>query len=142
MPLPLPNGETQFIDASGNPLAGGYVYHYVPGTSTPKNTYQDQAGTIVNSNPVVLDAAGRAVIFGDGLYRQVVTDSAGNQQWDRETAVATLSVLGAVAKAGVSCGVSTPVNTTLSAILLGLTDGSIPLTEYENDVEKLLKQIG
>lgn len=100
MALPLPNGETQFIDASGNPLAGGYVYHYVPGTSTPKNTYQDQAGTIVNSNPIVLDAAGRAVIFGDGLYRQVVTDSAGNQQWDRETAVATLSVLGAVAKAG------------------------------------------
>lgn len=100
MALPLPNSEAQFIDANGNPLAGGYVYHYVPGTSTPKNTYQDQAGTIVNSNPVVLDAAGRAVIFGDGLYRQVVTDSAGNQQWDRETAVATLSVLGAVAKAG------------------------------------------
>lgn len=100
MALPLPNGETQFIDASGNPLAGGYVYMYIPGTSTPKNTYQDQAGTIVNSNPVVLDAAGRAIIFGDGLYRQVVTDSLGNQAWDQETGVATLSVLGAVAKSG------------------------------------------
>jgi hypothetical protein len=100
MALPLPNGETQFIDASGNPLAGGYVYHYIPGTSTPKNTYQDQAGTIVNSNPIVLDAAGRAVIYGDGLYRQVVTDSLGNQAWDQETGVATLSVLGAVAKSG------------------------------------------
>lgn len=100
MALPLPNGETQFIDANGNPLVGGFVYHYVPGTSTPKNTYQDSAGTIVNSNPIVLDSAGRAIIWGDGSYRQIVTDSLGVQQYDQETAVATLTGLGAVAKAG------------------------------------------
>ena len=100
MVLPLPNGEVQFIDSSGNPLVGGLVYHYIPGTSTPKDTYQDSAGTIVNSNPVVLDAAGRAIIWGSGSYRQVVTDSLGNQQYDQETAIATLSGLGAVAKAG------------------------------------------
>ena len=100
MALTLPPGKTTFFDDAGNPLAGGYAYHYIPGTSTPKNTYQDVDATIVNSNPVILDAAGSAVIFGTGAYRQVVTDSLGNQIWDQETQVATLSLLGAVAKAG------------------------------------------
>ena len=100
MTLPLPNGKSQFLDANGNPLAAGLVYHYVVGTSTPRDTYQDIAGTILNSNPVVLDAAGRAVIFGDGSYRQIVTDSLGNQQWDQVTQVDSLSLLGGVAKSG------------------------------------------
>ena len=85
MALTIPPGMTPFFDINGNPLAAGLVYHYIPGTSTPKDTYQDVAGTILNSNPVVLDAAGRAAIFGDGSYRQILTDSLGNQQWDRVT---------------------------------------------------------
>lgn len=100
MALTLPSGKTQFVDAAGNPLAAGLVYHYVPGTSTPKATYQDIDATITNSNPIVLDAGGYAVIFGTGSYRQVVTDSIGNQLWDQVTQVATLSLLGGVAKAG------------------------------------------
>lgn len=100
MALTLPDGKSQFLDANGNPLAAGYVYHYIPSTSTPKDTYQDINATILNTNPVVLDAAGRAVIFGTGAYRQVVTDSLGNQQWDQVTQVATLALLGAVALAG------------------------------------------
>ena len=100
MALSLPNGKTQFIDAAGNPLAAGLVYHYIPGTSTPKTTYQDVDATISNSNPIVLDAGGYAVIFGTGSYRQVVTDSLGNQLWDQVTQVATLSLLGGVAKSG------------------------------------------
>jgi len=100
MALTLPPGKTQFLDAAGNPLVGGYVFHYIPATSTPKTTYQDIDATIPNTNPVVLDAAGEAVIFGDGAYRQVVTDALGNQIWDEVTQVATLSLLGGVAKSG------------------------------------------
>jgi len=100
MALPLPDGKVQLFNASGEPLAGGYVYHYIPGTSTPKDTYQDINATILNANPVILDVAGRAVIFGTGSYRQVATDSLGNQQWDQVTQVATLALLGGVAKAG------------------------------------------
>lgn len=85
MATTLPPGKTQFLDASGVPLAGGSVYHYVPGTSTLKDTYQDIAGTILNTNPVTLDAAGEAVIMGIGSYRQVVFDSLGNQMWDQVT---------------------------------------------------------
>ena len=100
MVLPLPSGKTQFLDSAGNPLAAGLVYHYVPNTSTPKTTWQDIDGTVTNSNPIILDAAGEAVIFGNGAYRQVVTDSLGTQIWDQDTQVATLSLLGAVAIAG------------------------------------------
>jgi hypothetical protein len=79
----LPNGKQQFIDGSGLPLNGGNVYHYIPGTSTPKTTYQDKALTIANANPIPLDARGQAVIWGSGDYRQVLQDSLGNLIWDQ-----------------------------------------------------------
>lgn len=81
----LPNGEQQFCDANGAPYAGGLVYFYVPSTLTYKDTYQDAAQTILNTNPVMLDAAGRAVIYGNGDYRQRLMDSLGNLIWDQET---------------------------------------------------------
>lgn len=81
--LTLPLGKSQFLDANGRPLAGGKIYHYIPATTTPKDTWQDGAGTILNTNPVTLDAAGEAVILGTGSYRQILTDSLGNLQWDQ-----------------------------------------------------------
>ena len=87
--LTLPNGKSQFSDANGKPYSGGKVYHYIPSTSTPKDTWQDQAGLILNTNPVVLDTLGEATIFADGVYRQVLTDSLGNQIWDQVTATAS-----------------------------------------------------
>lgn len=81
----LPNAKQQFFDANGNPLAAGTVTFYVPGTSTLKATYQDAAQTISNTNPIILDAAGEAIIFGSGAYRQLVKDSLGNTIWDQLT---------------------------------------------------------
>lgn len=81
----LLNGEQQFIDANGAPLAGGEVYFYVPNTTTPKTTYQNYAETVPNTNPVILNSAGRAIIWGTGLYRQVVYDQYGNLIWDQQT---------------------------------------------------------
>ena len=56
----LPNAKQAFYDLDGNPLSGGSVAFYVPGTSTLKDTYQDAGATTLNTNPVVLDAAGEA----------------------------------------------------------------------------------
>jgi hypothetical protein len=81
----IPNAKQQFLDANGNPLAGGFVYFYIPSTTTFKNTYQNAALTILNSNPVILDSAGEAIIYGDGSYRQIVTDVNGNLIWDQPT---------------------------------------------------------
>ena len=49
----------QFFDDNGVPLAGGLIYTYQAGSSTPLVTYTDNGGTIPNANPIVLDASGR-----------------------------------------------------------------------------------
>lgn len=81
----LPNGFTQFLDMNGKPLAGGSVAFFQPGTTTPKDTWQDPYQTIVNPAVITLNASGEALIWGVGIYRQVVTDVAGNQIWDQLT---------------------------------------------------------
>lgn len=88
----LPNGQQQFIGANGAPLALGSVYFYIPGTSTFKNTWQDSASLTLNTNPVILDAAGRATIWGDGYYRQIVKDAVGNTIWDKVTSIGSTAV--------------------------------------------------
>lgn len=55
---PVGNGQ-QFFDDNGIPLAGGLIYTYQAGSSTPLATYTDFNGNITNSNPIVLNAAGR-----------------------------------------------------------------------------------
>lgn len=59
--MPIP--RQQFLSASGTPLAGGYVYTYQAGTSTPAPTYVDYTGTNLNNNPVQLDAGGFGSIW-------------------------------------------------------------------------------
>jgi len=49
----------QFFDDNGVPLAGGLIYTYQAGSSTPLVTYTTNSGSIANANPIVLDAAGR-----------------------------------------------------------------------------------
>ena len=75
-------------NAINSSLAGGTVGMYVPSTLTFSQTYKDAAQTILNTNPILLDANGCAVIFGTGTYRQIVYDNLGNQVWDQLTSVA------------------------------------------------------
>lgn len=79
----MPYGKQQFLDAAGVSLALGSVAFYIPGTTTPKNTWQDEGQTTLNTNPVALDASGYAIIFGEGSYRQIVKDVLGNTIWDQ-----------------------------------------------------------
>lgn len=65
----------QIFDDNGDPLAGGKVYAYERGTSTPKDTYTDETLGTPNANPVILDSSGRAPIFLDGSYKIIVHDS-------------------------------------------------------------------
>lgn len=84
----LPLAKTTFTTADGKPLTSGTVDFYVPGTTTRKTTWQDSAATVPNTNPVVLDGSGRALILGNGSYRQVVKDRNGNLIWDQVTSSA------------------------------------------------------
>jgi len=47
------------IDQAGDPLAGGKLYLYEKRTTTPKASWQDEAKTVPNTHPIILDSAGR-----------------------------------------------------------------------------------
>lgn len=64
---PVP--RLQFFGNDGNPLVGGYLYTYYPGTPGKlKFTYTDSEGNNLNTDPIILDSAGRANIWLDGAY--------------------------------------------------------------------------
>ena len=69
----------QFFDANGAPLTGGLLYTYLAGTTTPVTTYTSPSGAVNNTNPIVLDAAGRTPneIWVDGgvFYKFVLKSS-------------------------------------------------------------------
>lgn len=68
----------QYIDANGNPIAGGKLYFYVTGTSTLKNTYSDVGLTTPNTNPVILNDSGRVetpIFMASGDYKVSLTDA-------------------------------------------------------------------
>lgn len=71
----------QLFNDAGLPLAGGKIFTYTAGTSTPLATYTDYTGNIAHSNPIVLDASGRVneIWLTEGLtYKFVVEDAVGN----------------------------------------------------------------
>jgi hypothetical protein len=77
MPMPV----LQFSDVYGAPLAGGFIYTCVTGSScpgTPLAAYTDSTGATPLPNPIVLNAAGEQtnqIWLGQGLvYKVVVTD--------------------------------------------------------------------
>lgn len=81
---PLGGAGWQFFDNSGVPLAGGLLYSYEAGTTTPAPTYTTSAGTIANTNPIVLDAAGRPpseIWLSPIAYKLVLKTSAGVLLW-------------------------------------------------------------
>lgn len=84
---PIGNGIT-FLDNTGQPLAGGLLYTYQAGTSTPLTTYSDYNGIIANTNPIVLGSDGRLpseLWLQSGYnYKLVLKDSTGTllATWD------------------------------------------------------------
>jgi len=98
--MPIP--EPQFLDGNGNPLSGGKLFSYLGGTSTPSPTYTDSTGTVPNSNPVILDSAGRASVWilGTHTYKFVLETSANVTVWTQDNisnAAAVASVATALA---------------------------------------------
>lgn len=63
------------FDNAGLPAAGYHLWTYAAGGTVPKATYSDAAGTVPNTNPVVLDTTGSAIIrLGTGTYNFVLKD--------------------------------------------------------------------
>lgn len=117
----LPNGWQCFADGAGAPLVGGLVYMYVPGTTTPKTTWQGADQVVPNTNPIVLNGFGCAIIYGVGSYRQLLTNASGGLIFDLLTTDTSAS--NSVFWAGLSGG--TPNAITLTDPGFNSTPGTI-----------------
>ena len=101
------------FDSSGDPLAGGKLYTYDTGTTTPRATYDNDG--VANANPVILDGNGEAEVWLDnGLYRLVLHDTDDVLQWTID------SVTGIVAPASAT-ETKTGTDDTLAITPAGLT---------------------
>lgn len=80
---PIPFVKSFWTDNNGQPLAGGLVFSYLAGSSTPTSTFTDSTMSTANPNPVVLDSAGRANIWLNPAvsYKIVLQNSLGVTQW-------------------------------------------------------------
>jgi hypothetical protein len=69
------SGKVLSFKNDGTPNAGGKLFFYEPGTSTPKATYTTSALSVANAVPVILDSAGRATVYFSGDADVTVKDS-------------------------------------------------------------------
>jgi hypothetical protein len=116
---PVGNGQ-QFFDNSGNILSGGLIYQYQAGSSTPLATYTTVNGDVPNSNPIILNSAGRSdneIWMQTGFsYKLILQTSTG-------TTLQTLDNLYPILQNATGSGATIPAG--LIAIWSGAT-GSIP----------------
>jgi hypothetical protein len=66
-------------------LSGGKVYTYIPTTYTNKTTWADSSQSSANTNPIILDSSGMALIYGAGQYRFIIKDANDNLVYDQLT---------------------------------------------------------
>lgn len=108
----------QWFDSNGDPLAGGKIWTYLGGTSTPNAAFTDQTGDTPHPNPIILDSAGRAQIWLSGVAYKLRVDDADD---------ATILTLDNVTATSVFAG--SPVSTRQTAnATLSCTDNASVLT--------------
>lgn len=142
-----------FDDINGRPLVGGKLYTYQAGTSTPATTYRDSSGTDANTNPVLLDERGEAVVYLDESksYKFVLKDSLDSTIWEEDGITAGSSGGGGgvnyvnesytssddnveVSQSGMSCVFNTDLNNFVGEVHVRFqnTSNNMSLTQYVN----------
>jgi hypothetical protein len=146
--VPLPWPKACFYDGNGAVLAGGKLFAYAAGTSTPQAMYADSTGTIQLTNPATLDAGGCLSIWiGPLTYKFKLTDSSLAQIWtvDNVSDVgqlaytkfvyllpaggATQTIVGAL---GAKYFIGTQAHTTSTGVRVSLLDPSFTLDTASN----------
>jgi microcystin-dependent protein len=108
MAVVTPTAKAQFIDAAGVPLAGGFLYTYEAGTTTPQATYTDSTAATANSNPIVLDSRGEANIWlSSSNYKFKLTDANGTEIWTVDNIAAPSTALSPVFTSNVTISANT-----------------------------------
>ena len=108
MAVVTPTAKAQFIDAAGIPLAGGFLYTYEAGTTTPQATYTDSTSSTANSNPIVLDSRGEANIWlSSSNYKFKLCDSTNTEIWTVDNIAAPSTALSPVFTSNVTISANT-----------------------------------
>lgn len=117
--------KQRYFDANGNPLAGGKLYTYQAGTTTPQATYTDSTAATPNANPVVLDANGEANVWLDISlsYKFILKNSSEVTQWTVDNVI------------GLAANDAIPTNAlqNLSVTTAKLADDSVTAAKLADD---------
>lgn len=109
--------------AINSALAGGTAAFYQPNTLTFKQTWTSSSQATLNTNPVILDANGCALVYGTGTYRVIVKDVLGNTIYDQQTS--DVSANNNIFWAGSALNAGTPNAIQVTDAGFSGTDGSI-----------------
>ena len=76
----------QFQNKNGSNLVGGKIYVYYKNRTALAEIFSDEEGTVVRTNPVLLDNNGRATVFADTIYSYtiVVCDYYGKELFSQD----------------------------------------------------------
>jgi len=140
---PLAGAGWQFFDNNGVILSGGLLYTYTAGTTTPRATYTSSSGATANSNPIVLDSAGRVTgeiwLTSGQSYKFVLKTSTGTTigTYDNLPGISDLSASNGSSLVGYlpATGPATTVQAELRA--LDAADATFALKGANTDITSL-----
>jgi hypothetical protein len=104
-----PEAKFTGLDSSGNPLSGGKLYTYTAGTLSPLVTYSANTGPgSENTNPVILDSAGRASVYltSTSCYKFILKDASDVTQYTQDNICPPAAAAGAISGSIVDTGSS------------------------------------
>jgi hypothetical protein len=85
---PLAGAGWQFFGNNGLPLAGGKLFSYAAGTTTPLATFTSVSGATPHANPIILDSAGRVPsevwLTAGSAYKFTLKTSADVEIWTKD----------------------------------------------------------
>jgi hypothetical protein len=127
----------QLFSNDGVPLAGGKIYSYLAGSSTPQATYTTSAGNIAHSNPIILDAAGRVPsgeiwLVVNVSYKFIVRDASDNLIGSFD------NVVGVTSKTSQSGYVVATEGQTIVTVPFTYTVGQNSLNVYVNGSKQII----
>lgn len=130
MAILAPVIKHKFFTADGLPLAGGKLYSYQAGTTTPLATYTDYGGSSANANPVVLDANGECDLWlGSQAYKFTMHNSADVLQWTVDNVNQGNLAVATSASQIENLGITTSVASNALTINLTTSLGATPSSE-------------